>query len=48
MSAYKESLEIVTLGEPKNNFSKDTGNGAGCIRKYKVGDEGVTTNHESV
>jgi vacuolar-type H+-ATPase subunit I/STV1 len=47
MSAYKESLEIVTLREPKNNFSKDIGNGASCIRKYKVDDEGVTTNHES-
>jgi hypothetical protein len=25
ISAYKESLEIVTLREPKNNFSKDIG-----------------------
>jgi hypothetical protein len=47
MSAYKESLEIVTLWELKNNFSNDTGTGAGCIRKYKVDDEGVSTNHES-
>ena len=45
MEAYEECLEIVTLWELRNHFSKETG--TGCVRKYKVDDDGLATNEDS-